>query len=735
MELCFDDDKLVVMKHIVESLGSRGVNPQEATIPEDEEENEINSPSLGKKIGLLSSSSGRKKKKKKKGGKKMNDKPQPPLDKKNRKGRNRVAYVASVNNCYIGNGTNTKDPPAIPLPLTQYATILSRRAIRKREVDNPPSSSPTRGQKSKQKEDEFDKNDTQLPEEYGDISLGMKLSVVGGKVIVQKLNSLSDGRASPAQVTGVIQRGDVLLSIDNKSLVNLPIDLMMERLKPLSTPDSSGAYQKLLRLRLSAGAGLEMLVKYEAAEARKAHIATDGAASEVFSLFPMVDQLSGMPLFDNNVMRPLDGSKRHGASQHQEEKKQAEDDSSAALAQATEDSELQPGVQHQGHQQEKSVDELISSRVAQWRIAERNNFTSEYYAWNDSYSELLRPSEGTMTIVTETNNDRPMTRSEMLDRGRKALVGAETLSRLMENIDRGKDLRSFKSWNSSISLRSRAGTRRRYVLDAVSLPVRFDMKSASPKGANAGASLASDASERSELDEVDGDALLLRLAAHDEIWRSQVIDALKNAQARAADSVQSEESEDEGSIGAKENMDDAITKELGTFLFGETLAKVVTKKKKSKALPPDEITAVLFDLSTNLASSMPDEVAVGGGTASGALKSSLVPFMDRKSLETGSSVILATRFVLDEALPVWLETFRPLPWESRRVLWPQAKLSPNSGGRSPSMFSETDSLTLDSGMSPTSAHTGVTNGTRNQTKNLRQQIEDQELDVETRAET
>ena len=49
------------------------------------------------------------------------------------------------------------------------------------------------------------------------------------------------------------------------------------------------------------------------------------------------------------------------------------------------------------------------------------------------------------------------------------------------------------------------------------------MKSASPKG-SAGMSLASDTSERSELDDVDGDALLLRLAAHDEIWRKAASD-------------------------------------------------------------------------------------------------------------------------------------------------------------------------------------------------------------------
>ena len=793
---------------------SRGVNPQEAeaTIPEDysAEQEEPDSPTAiksqenGHHGGIASSEgpsspNGRRKKKGKKKRKKKaavvleassstnrinhshtmveSASLQQSILKKKRKKRNRTVCVASVDNiCKQVPGDIHQQlwqqPPTIPLPANHYKTIIVRRAIRKRSDSGSPPVSPSRdsmrrggetqpnSDKSESVDDKVDDNALVL-EEYGDISLGMKLSVVAGKVIIQTLNKLSDGRASPAQMVGVIQRGDVLLSINNFSLVHLPIDLLMDRLKPLSTPDATGAYQRILHLRLAAGEGLELLRKYEAAEARKANISSELAANEVFSLFPMVDQLSGMPLFDNQNLHNQPHSTppsnqnqqtpqpQQQEDQYQEEKKQTEDDPSALdktekRGTIEKQSSCHQQIQQQypqisSMQDQKSMDEVIASHAASWRAIDREKYTSEFYAWNDNYSELMRPVANIQikdTIVDE--NEKPLSKAERLELGRKALVGAATLSRAMENMDRGKDMRSFRSWNSSISLRSRASTRRRYVLDAVSLPVT--MRSA-VTGGQKGGSLASDTSERSdrsEMEDVDGDALLLRLAAHDEIWRKQVVEALEEARDQLDYDTPIEAEEVENDVNSKsDGIDSAITSGLGTFLFGETMAKIVTKKKKSKALPPDEITAVLFDLSTNLASTMPDEVDVGGGNPNnGLLKSTFVPFTGRKKQDADSSIILATRFVLDEALVAWLETFRPLPWESRRVLWPKNRMSPTGESRSPSMFSDGDSLSLGSGqMSPSTAFSTSTSVTRKQSRDLQQQIEDQELDQEARAET
>ena len=106
-----------------------------------------------------------------------------------------------------------------------------------------------------------------------------------------------------------------------------------------------------------------------------------------------------------------------------------------------------------------------------------------------------------------------------------------------------------------------------------------------------------------------------------------------------------------------------------------------------------------------------------------------------------SNVMLATRYLLHDVLPVWLKTFRPLPWDQRRVLWPLDKSAWSTESTAESTMSD-DSLTADDHSnirSPLSmSMTAATSGTRNparKKKNLREQIEDQELNVETRSET
>jgi len=86
---------------------------------------------------------------------------------------------------------------------------------------------------------------------------------------------------------------------------------------------------------------------------------------------------------------------------------------------------------------------------------------------------------------------------------------------------------------------------------------------------------------------------------------------------------------------------------------------------------------------------------------------------------------VATQFVLTEALPALLKTFRPLPWQQRRMLWP---LISSTG-------SDVDSRLTDGDMTLSVASTSTGWGTPGQRKNLEEQIEDLELDVEVRAET
>ena len=175
--------------------------------------------------------------------------------------RVRVARILEI----ASEGPKVKQ--GLSLPPGQYETCLIRRAIRKQEGEKPANN--------------VDSEDG--GEIYGDTSLGMKLSVISAKVIVQGLNPLSDGRASPAQLAGLVKRGDVLLSINGVSLVNLSPEELMKGLSPLSTADASGLFQRKLDLRLEAGSGLDLLLRAEAAKGQKK--AAGDMASEMFSLF------------------------------------------------------------------------------------------------------------------------------------------------------------------------------------------------------------------------------------------------------------------------------------------------------------------------------------------------------------------------------------------------------------------------------------------------------------------
>ena len=65
----------------------------------------------------------------------------------------------------------------------------------------------------------------------------MLKNYVSGKVIVLSIMPLNDGWASPAQLVGCIQRGDVILSINDKSLINVPyvqVSILVDKLAPLS---------------------------------------------------------------------------------------------------------------------------------------------------------------------------------------------------------------------------------------------------------------------------------------------------------------------------------------------------------------------------------------------------------------------------------------------------------------------------------------------------------------------
>jgi hypothetical protein len=514
---------------------------------------------------------------------------------------------------------------------------------------------------------------------------------IGGKVIVQRVNALSDGRASPAQLTGLIHRGDVLLSIDGVSLVNLPIDQMMEGLKPLSSPLHGDSYKRSLYLRFASGEGLKLLEKNETI---KKPTADPSFALSQYVTF--VDQLSGMPMLeempksDHSVEPPV-------------------------VATAVETIDTLPVAEAIF-----ITDQMISISVAERRKMEQQKYLSEFFTLNEDVPKLLRAS---IMLLTHETGVMPMTISQMLESGEKAMVGAKTLFYGMEDIDRGKDTRSFKRWNSTLSLRSRANARRRYVMkNVIEHESPVEEEELSDIG-SAGSSMSED------LDEPTGDELLLQLAAHDEIWRRNVIDVLRSASKEIEESEKKKIGDSEASRDpAPAGQSTGAVQSLESLLLGEKVSNMLKAKKKSYALPPKDVTSVLFDLMTNLTVT-PDEISLKGGNHV-VLKSPSIPFRKMKQAIGDENPMFAAQFLVSEALPAWLKSFRPLPWDQRRVLWPNNRTMTGT-----SLAGASCDLS-DGGLTQDSASTGYPSpSNRKRRKDLRQLIEDLELDPESRAET
>lgn len=503
-------------------------------------------------------------------------------------------------------------------------------------------------------------------------------------MIVQRVNSLSDGRASPAQLTGLIQRGDVLLSIDNVSLVNLPIDQLMDGLKPMSSPVHRNSYKRSLHLRFATGEGLKLLEKNETT--KRPTVDPTFALSQYVTY---VDQLSGVPMFD------------------EPHKPNAAAEPVAAEAVETNDVPVD-------EVQIMTMDQIISLDVAERRKMEQKKYVSEFFTWNKEFPALLRAS---IMLLAHESGELPLTFSQMIENGERAMLGAKSLFYGIEDIDRGKDTRSFKKWNSTLSLRSRANARRRYVMKTViQHEATLEEEDEFLDTESAGSSTTGDDAEK-------GDDFLVQLAAQDEIWRRNVIEVLQCSSKEIEDEEKKHKDAQSSTDTAPEGQS------LESLLLGAEVSNMLSAKKKSYALPPSDVTSVLFDLMTNLTVT-PDEISLSSANHVSPA-SAIIPFHRSKQATSDENFMFAARFLISQALPAWLKSFRPLPWEQRRVLWPNIQTPAGSlHGAASHDISFDDALTADSG---STGHPSP--NSRRYRKDLRQQIEDIALDAQSRAET
>ncbi len=602
-----------------------------------------------------------------------------------------------------------------------------------------------------------------LPNEeiVGDTSLGLKLTIIHGKVIIQKITPLDDGRASSAQLCGLLSPGDIIIAVNGKSLINgtihnpVSMDKIITVLKPLSQPMDAMTkeYSREVRLRFVLAEGKALLHEQEQREKQHAYerdlrkkLGLNGGfagrgidpVADLFGIgaFMGVDQHSGMPMFGH--------LERH----HEEEKMNENNIDSVDRPVAANDEvvavwSVPTGVDDATKATTTSVDnhplqlifaparQTVQAQIAhqihldrQW-IRHRN--MSEFFSLSKNAPLLLRSPSPQIDYCMDLDADNSVdARKRRLERGAQVMSNATTLVSVAEAQDNGEG--SFEDEDpmevasrvcGTATVRTGVSRRRWHRGDSVIVE-----ESSSHAASNDGDTIRSGESGVEACDH----RLLLELAANNTSWKMNV---LKRLDAFALET----EKENIESLHGTHSDSNSIREEAGktgfdSLLFGGDVANILRKQKQSMALPPGEITAMLFDLVELLESGLPNQIF----TKAELPRSADPPFLPDKVVsffkEENAEIIKATDFLLNQAFDKWLKSFRPLPWKQRRALWPTHQSGLDGDSMISSRMDDSDSLSL------TSCNTSAqTRSPEMHKRNLRELIEQLELDPETRRET
>ena len=284
----------------------------------------------------------------------------------------------------------------------------------------------------------------------GDTSLGLKLTIIRGKVIIQHIVPLADGTTSPAQLVcngggsgngGLLLPGDVIIGVNGKTLLSNPnggggvgggtnsMDKILSVLRPLSSPTNTvtKVYCRVVKLRIALGDGKALLAEQEERECKLAKekerrqklLGWDGSGSggnnnnnhdpvaDLFGIgsFMAVDQHGGLSMFGNNTNNNDDnfnidkssGSNVIGNNGIRVEPTANMDDS--MIDQAGTTSTINNLVVTSGGRVEPTAvmySPTLQSQIAYQTLLDlqyiRQRNTSEYYTLNNTISNtLLRP--------------------------------------------------------------------------------------------------------------------------------------------------------------------------------------------------------------------------------------------------------------------------------------------------------------------------------------------------------
>ena len=578
-----------------------------------------------------------------------------------------------------------------------------------------------------------------LPKEetVGDTSLGLKLTILQGKVIIQNITPLDDGRASPAQLCGgLLSKGDIIIAVNGKSLLNgsvnkpVSMDKIISVLKPLSQPidEETKEFSREVRLRFVIGEGKSLLYEQEEREKRKLEdrerrkSMTRDPAADLFGIgaFMAVDQHSGMPLFPSHT--------HHDDEEKKDEKKDSVDLVVVATKVPIDESEtlLRQTKRKQSVARPQSLQAQIAQQVQldlQWT---RKQHTSEFFTLNGNAPLLLRQPSPPPLEALPTENPIEA-RKRRLERGAKTMTNATSLVTIVESEDNGNA--AFEDEDpmevasrvcGTASVRTGASRRRWHRGDGVIAEDAQSLSSTNPLDAS------SARSGESGIEECD-QRLLIELAANNDSWKMNV---MKRLEASAAETEREKLGLSRGNSGSSaadkvESPQSQTPTTLDSLLFGGDVANIMGKKKQSLALPPGEMTSMLFDLVELLETGLPDQIFMDNEMMSSTKTVSFAKNNQDRNVE----VQKANDFLLSQALEVWLKSFRPLPWKQRRALWPSHSSSSEGDSMIDSRMDDNESLSIMSGT------TAQTRSMEKEKRNLRELIEDLELDNETRRET
>ena len=663
----------------------------------------------------------------------------------------------SSNGYYEDDSTISSTTVASQLTLTHHHHHHQQQ---QQQIDNP---SPQQQQSNTITNDNNHAMAIDMPKEeiVGDTSLGLKLTILQGKVIIQNITPLSDGRASPAQLCGLLSIGDIIIGVNGKSLINgsinnpVSMDRIISVLKPLSQPivnETTKEYTREVRLRFVLGKGKSLLDEQDAKEKRKleelAHrkkyeknqsSMTIDPAADLFGIasFMAVDQHSGMPLF---------GNLEHHTTEHQDEDEKESDVVVATKVQIVDiktPTQKQKSLRKQQQQslQPLSLQAQIAHEIQLDRQWTRHRNTSEFFSLNSNASLLLRPPSP--PPVKDTPTENPIdARKRKLEQGAETMELATSLVSVVERED--NCIETFEDEDpmevasrvcGTASVRT-GSSRRRWHRGADSVIAEEDETpsvSSSTDNPNFDGSSTTLRSMESGIEDYDH-KLLIELAANNESWKMNVLKRLE----LSVDETEKENIEFHRSNSNGSNTDKSATNQqpslpsFDTFLFGGDVTKILGNKKQSLALPKGEMTSMLFDLVELLESGLPDQIFMNDESSTSHISSGgqkVVSFA-KSNHERNEDVTNATDFLINQALCVWLKSFRPLPLKQRRALWPSNSSTLESDSMAESKMSDNESLSLMS---------GTTTNTRSlekaEKRNLRELIEDLELDHETRRET